>query len=164
MRTRLKNQWRFSPKESEYKGFGKSFDYTFPPFSYTILRYEGEMISIEALLMQYVIKSVFLTYAVCWKPEIDCTAEWNAYTCGRFAWFLILMQALCNEYRFWTDHTGIPDERNKYFLLSITSIPDERNMHSCWTEHLFFWNEHLFRAKRTYFQHNRIVRISISFY
>ncbi|WP_288241076.1 alpha-L-arabinofuranosidase C-terminal domain-containing protein [uncultured Bacteroides sp.] len=26
------------PQESEFKGFGKSFDYTFPPFSYTILR------------------------------------------------------------------------------------------------------------------------------
>lgn len=26
------------PQESEFKGFGKSFSYTFPPFSYTILR------------------------------------------------------------------------------------------------------------------------------
>lgn len=26
------------PQESEFKGFGKSFDYAFPPFSYTILR------------------------------------------------------------------------------------------------------------------------------
>mgnify|MGYP000757495740 CR=1 FL=1 len=33
---------KISPKESEYKGFGKSFDYTFPPFSYTILRVKAK--------------------------------------------------------------------------------------------------------------------------
>lgn len=29
---------KISPQESEYNGFGESFDYSFPPFSYTILR------------------------------------------------------------------------------------------------------------------------------
>lgn len=29
---------KISPQESEYNGFGESFDYNFPPFSYTILR------------------------------------------------------------------------------------------------------------------------------
>ena len=33
---------KISQKESEYKGFGKSFDYTFPPFSYTILRVKAK--------------------------------------------------------------------------------------------------------------------------
>lgn len=33
---------RIYPQESEYKGFGKSFDYDFPPFSYTILRVKAE--------------------------------------------------------------------------------------------------------------------------
>ncbi|WP_294606868.1 alpha-L-arabinofuranosidase C-terminal domain-containing protein [uncultured Bacteroides sp.] len=30
------------PQESEFKGFGKSFSYTFPPFSYTILRVKAK--------------------------------------------------------------------------------------------------------------------------
>lgn len=30
------------PQTSEYNGFGKSFDYTFPPFSYTILRIKAK--------------------------------------------------------------------------------------------------------------------------
>lgn len=30
------------PQESEFKGFGKSFDYNFPPFSYTIMRVKAK--------------------------------------------------------------------------------------------------------------------------
>lgn len=33
---------KISPQESEYTGFGREFDYTFPPFSYTVLRMKAK--------------------------------------------------------------------------------------------------------------------------
>lgn len=57
---------KISPKESEYKRLWKELRLYLPAILIYYIESEGEMISIEALLMQYVIKSAFfLTYAVC---------------------------------------------------------------------------------------------------